>query len=106
MSLARRNLAGSAQFAGFAPETGRPLFVPSGIRNFRTGPTNRAELASLLADASNADDPSEVSGVRVRSVPRPGVWLRLSSLFGVASRRAGEPVRLASLLNSRSTFSA
>jgi hypothetical protein len=89
MPLARRRLAESAQFAGVSRRAGRPLFVPPGIRNVRTGPTTRAELARLLADASDADDPSEVSGVRARSAAELGIWLRLSSLLGFASRRAG-----------------
>lgn len=92
MSFAHRRPAESAQNAGVSPGAGRPLFVPPGLREVRTGPTTPAELGRLLADAV-AVDGSEVSQVRLRQLASPGSWrhalLRLRSLLGSAARRAG-----------------
>ena len=81
MPLARRRLTESAPIAGISPAAGRPLFVPPGIRTVRTGPTTRAELDRLLADA---DAPAELSGVRLRQGASPGLWLRVLSALGLA----------------------
>lgn len=88
MSLADRRSAESPQIAGVSLGAGRPLFVPPGLRDVRTGPTTPAELGRLLADA---DDGSEVSRVRQRQFAALGPWRhvlqRLRSLIG--ARRAG-----------------
>ena len=75
MPLATRSSDELAHSGGFSPLVGRPLFVPSGIRVVRTGPTTRAELDRLLGDAA------EASGVRLRPISGSGAgtsrgWLR------------------------------
>ena len=85
MRLARHSSSDSAQFVGIFPG-GRPLFVPPGIRNVRTGPTTRGELARLLADVhADADESSEVSGIRARKLEGVGLWLRVRLALGFAA---------------------
>ena len=85
MPLKHRRPAESASIVGISPATGRPLFVPPGIRQVRTGPTTRAELDRLLADV---DAPAEVSGIRSRVQQTPvasrGFWLRVLAVLGLA----------------------
>jgi hypothetical protein len=53
----------------------------------RTGPTTRAELERLLADAPDAADACEASGVRLRPLAATAPsWLgRLSAALGFSS---------------------
>jgi hypothetical protein len=83
MPLALRTVAESTPTAGISPAAGRPLFVPPGFEHVQTGPTTRAELDRLIGDA---DDASEVSGVRVRESPTPSLWLRALAALGFVPR--------------------
>ncbi|HTA89903.1 MAG TPA: hypothetical protein VK745_10020 [Polyangiaceae bacterium] len=86
MSFAHRRPAESAQRVGVSPGSGRPLFVPPGLRDVRTGPTTAAELGRLLADADAdaSSDGNEVSQVRLRQLASPGSWLSRAASSALA----------------------
>ncbi len=81
MPHALRNPDELPEIGGFSASAGRPLFIPPGISVVRTGPTTRAELDRLLADADSAD----VSGVRLspRLAAAPRGWSRVLALLGL-----------------------
>ena len=83
MPLVIRTPEASPPEGGLSPFVGRPLFVPPGISVVRTGPTTRAELDRLLADAESC----ELSGVRLtpRAAAAPSLLVRLSTALGFSS---------------------
>jgi hypothetical protein len=89
MSVARSNPPESGEIVGISPGAGRPLFVPPGIARVRTGPTTHAELDRLLEDVVPLEPLSEdMSGIRLRQVASPSLWLRLLTVLGFAGLRA------------------
>ena len=84
--LLAATLEESTGIVGVSPSAGRPLFVPPGIRFVRTGPTTRAELDRLLADA---DSPPEHSGVRlaVKSGAPASLFQSFAAALGLSPKR-------------------
>ncbi len=81
MPYALRSPEQPPELGGFSPSAGRPLFVPPGIAVVRTGPTTRAELDRLLADAASSD----VSGVRLSpALAAPRRWSRWLAVLGLS----------------------